>query len=99
VLSSYPGCRSAAAILSPSLVLFRTRGQADTYAVAVEPQTEGGRVASIDPAAAASAVHAWFLRRSPAAPIAPGRLSCVVGHRAFTLLLRPATAAEATQPF
>jgi hypothetical protein len=99
VLSSYPGCRSAAAILSPSLVLFRTRGQADTYAVAVEPQTEGGRVASIDPAAAGSAVHAWFLRRSPAAPIAPGRLSCVVGHRAFTLLLRPATAAEATQPF
>ncbi|MFE9617188.1 translation initiation factor 2 [Streptomyces sp. NPDC006384] len=99
VLSAYPGCRSAAAILSSGLVLFRTRGHAEAYAVQAEPRYEGGRVTRVDPAAAASAVHAWFLRRSPAAPVAPSRLSCVIGNRAFALVLRPATGAEAAEPF
>ncbi|MFD5651011.1 translation initiation factor 2 [Streptomyces sp. NPDC127039] len=93
-LSTYPGCRSAAAILPSGLLLFRTRGHSDAYAVEVEPHTEDGRVTRPDPAAAASAVHAWLLRRSPADTATPSRLSCVAGDRAYALVLRRATADE-----
>ncbi|MFB7654042.1 MULTISPECIES: translation initiation factor 2 [unclassified Streptomyces] len=98
-LSAYPGCRSAAAILPSGLVLLRTCGHPDAYAVEVEPRDEGGRVTRIDPAAAASAVHAWLLHRSPAATAAPSRLSCVIGDRAHALVLRPATADEVAELF
>ncbi|MEV5984963.1 translation initiation factor 2 [Streptomyces sp. NPDC052051] len=97
-LSEYPGCRSAAAILSSDLFLFRTRGCARTYAVRVEPRREGGRIVRTDPAAVASAVHTWLLACS-AAPAAPTRLSCVIGRRTFDVALRPATLEEAAEPF
>ncbi|WP_335743756.1 translation initiation factor 2 [Streptomyces sp. SAT1] len=113
-LAAYPGCRTAAAVLTPDLFLLRTRTRASTgtaeasgaYAVQVAPLAEDGRVTRADPAAAVSAVHAWLLRDSPSpAPdpvslaLAPLRLSCVIGDRAFALVLRPATDAEAAAPF
>ncbi|MFJ6661870.1 translation initiation factor 2 [Streptomyces sp. NPDC091377] len=93
-LSAYPGCRSAAAILSPGLLLFRTRGHDHPYAVQVEPWREGGRVVRMDPAAAASAVHAWFLARTRRGAC-PARLKSVIGDRTFGVTVRPATHSEA----
>ncbi|WP_018566407.1 hypothetical protein [Streptomyces sp. PsTaAH-124] len=111
-LSAYPGCRTAAAVLAPDLFLLRTRTRASSgaaeasgaYAVQVAPLAEDGRVTRADPAAAVSAVHAWLLGGSPdpdpvSLALAPVRLSCVIGDRAFALVLRPATDAEAAAPF
>ncbi|MEU3895827.1 translation initiation factor 2 [Streptomyces sp. NPDC045251] len=98
-LSAYPGCRSAAALLTAGLLLLRSRGHPDTYAVTVQPWDEGGQVTRVDPAAAASAVHAWLLHRTPAATATPSRLSCVAGDRAYVLMLRRATADEAAELF
>jgi hypothetical protein len=96
VLSEHPACRSAAAVLPSGMCLLRVRGHEQPYTVQVEPRREGGRIATIDPAAALSAVHAWLIthRENPAALT---RLTCLIGERAFRVLLRPATAAEATQ--
>ncbi|MFI2434308.1 translation initiation factor 2 [Streptomyces sp. NPDC018693] len=102
-LSAYPGCRTAVAVLPSGLCLLRTRGLARAYVFQVEPRGEGGRVARADPAAAASAVHAWLLdqRSRPARSqsAAPTRLTCVIGGRAFGVLLRPATSEEAVESF
>ncbi|MET7908370.1 hypothetical protein ABZS98_08830 [Streptomyces avermitilis] len=57
-LSAYPSCRSAAALLPSGGCLLRVRGHEQTYAVQVEPRSEGGRMIRIDPAVALSAVHA-----------------------------------------
>ncbi|MGA4838746.1 translation initiation factor 2 [Streptomyces sp. G45] len=97
VLSAYPGCRSAAAILPSGRCVLRTRGHEQPYAVEVEPRREGGRIVRADPAAAASAVHAWLLTRG-APPASPTRLTCLIGERAFDVLLRAATPAETAEP-
>ncbi|MGY5130886.1 translation initiation factor 2, partial [Streptomyces nigrescens] len=96
-LSAYPGCRSAAAILPSGLCLLRARGHAHAYVVQTEPKDEGGgRIAHADPAAAASAVHAWLLSEGTR-PSSPVRLACHIGQRVFHVLLRPATDDETTQ--
>ncbi|MFF3373110.1 translation initiation factor 2 [Streptomyces sp. NPDC002680] len=95
-LSSYPGCRSAAALLPSGGCLLGFRGHERTYAVQVEPCSEGGRVVRIDPAVALSAVHARLVSAKPV-PDSGIVLDCLVGERAFRVTLRPATDSEATQ--
>ncbi len=98
-LSAYPGCRSAAAILPSGLCLLRIRGHTHPYVVQTEPKDEGdGRVTLPDPAAVASAAHAWLLSESTRPP-SPVRLTCHIGQRDFHVLLRPATGDESTHVF
>ncbi|MET8826503.1 translation initiation factor 2 [Streptomyces sp. NPDC004610] len=99
VLSAYPGCRSAVAVLSADVMLFRSRGDAAAcYTVRVEARTEDGRIIRTDPAAVASAVHAWFGGGAPA-PVGAHSLSCVIGGRTYRVTVRPATGEEAMAPF
>ncbi|MFR9724344.1 translation initiation factor 2 [Streptomyces sp. MS19] len=97
-LSAYPGCRSAAAILpTPGTCLLRTRGQDRPCLLRTEPEDDGnGRLARPDPAAIASAVHAWLLAQ-PARPPLPARLTCHIGGRDYSVLIRPASGGEAAQ--
>ncbi|MGW1256768.1 translation initiation factor 2 [Streptomyces sp. NPDC002513] len=96
ILAEYPGCRAAAAVLPSGLCLLHVRGHAQPYTVQVEPRPEGGRIARIDPAAAVSAAYAWLIAHRTR-PAAQTGLTCLVGERAFPVLLRPATAEEAGQ--
>ncbi|MEV8017534.1 translation initiation factor 2 [Streptomyces sp. NPDC086554] len=93
-LSEYPGCRTAAVILSPGRCLLRARGHDRPYAIEVGPLPENGRIARVDPAAALSAVHTWLTAHGVQST-AEARLACVIGERAFPVRLRPATAEEA----
>ncbi|MFF9592201.1 translation initiation factor 2 [Streptomyces sp. NPDC014646] len=92
-LSEYPGCRTAAAVLSAELCVLALRGEARARAVLVGPRSEGGRVVRADPAVALSAVHAWLSGR-PGGPEDEVHLTCRVGERAFPVLVRPATDEE-----
>ncbi|MBA0051690.1 translation initiation factor 2 [Streptomyces sp. AJS327] len=87
-LAACPGCRTAAAILPSGHCLLRVRGHPRPYVVRAEPRREGGRTARADPAAAASAAHAWLVAHG-ATPTAPVRLECHLGERAYRLVLRP----------
>ncbi|MGW2182206.1 translation initiation factor 2 [Streptomyces sp. NPDC001732] len=95
-LAEYPGCRSAAAVVSPDLCVLAVRGDERVHAVHVEPRSTDGRIIRIDPAAAVSAVHAWRSAR-PGVPLGPATLACVVGGHAHRVLLAPATDEEAGQ--
>ncbi|WP_405393164.1 translation initiation factor 2 [Streptomyces sp. NBC_01102] len=59
VLEEAPGCRTAAAILSPRRCLLRHR-TAGLLSLRVEPQRDRGMVSHVDPTAVVSAVHAWL---------------------------------------
>ncbi|MGP2438479.1 translation initiation factor 2 [Streptomyces sp. JW3] len=97
-LSTYPGCRSAAAILPSGMCLLRVRGHARPYLLQTGPKDDGdGRIARADPAAVASAAHAWLLART-ARPRLPLHLVCHIGARDFRVLIRPVSDAEAAQP-
>ncbi|MFF2502666.1 translation initiation factor 2 [Streptomyces sp. NPDC058067] len=95
-LSQYPGCRSAAALTASGRWLLRTRGHTSLYLVKAEPSQGEGQIVRVDPAAALSAVHTWL-----AAVRGIDRdetwLTCLVGERAFCVLVRPATDDEAGQ--
>ncbi|WP_241826752.1 CDP-glycerol glycerophosphotransferase family protein [Streptomyces graminilatus] len=95
-LATYPGCRSAAALLPSGGCLLRVRGHERTYAVQAEPRSEDGRVVRIDPAVALSAVHARLVSLQPG-PDSRTVLNCLVGVRTFRVVLRPSTDTEATQ--
>lgn len=95
-LSAYPGCRSAAALLTSGGCLLRIRGHEQTYAVQVEPRSEGGRIVRLDPAVALSAVHARLVSARPA-PEGRTVMNCLIGDWTFRITLRPATETEATQ--
>ncbi|WSD72723.1 CDP-glycerol glycerophosphotransferase family protein [Streptomyces sp. NBC_01591] len=95
-LSEYSGCRSAAAIAPSGLCVLKVRGDERTYAMRVEPRSEGGRIIRIDPAAALSAVHVWSSAQQ-GMPDDQFRLNCVIGDRAFRVRLGPATDEEAGQ--
>jgi hypothetical protein len=97
-LSTYPGCRSAVAILPSGACLLRIRGHAHPYLLQTEPKDDGdGRVASADPAAVASAAHAWLLAQATH-PSLPVHLACRIGARDFPVLIRRASDEEAAQP-
>ncbi|WP_326800176.1 translation initiation factor 2 [Streptomyces sp. NBC_01808] len=94
-LAAYPGCRTAVAVLPSGGCLVRTR---DTGFVArAAPAAEDGATVRPDPAAVASAVHAW-LRTRGRQQADPVPLTCVVGGRAFRVELRPATGDDEAQP-
>jgi hypothetical protein len=93
VLEDYPGCRTAAVILSSTACVLRTRSGL-LAALELEPLRENERVVYADPAAALSAAHAWLSADSSL----PAGLTCAVGGRGFAVRLRAATAEETARP-
>ncbi|ARF71159.1 translation initiation factor 2 [Kitasatospora albolonga] len=94
-LGRYPGCRAAAAVLPCGTGVLRVRGDDRLFAVRIEPVAEDGRVVRADPAAALSAVHSWVAKREDP----PASFHCLLGHRAFRVLVSPATEAEQDRTF
>ncbi|MET4922518.1 translation initiation factor 2 [Streptomyces sp. PSRA5] len=100
-LDSYPGCRTAAAVLSPTHCVVRVRG-GSPLSVRIEPSRENGRIAHSDPAAVLSAVHARLAvsggqvcsETSRTAETADIAVTCVIGGRRYDVRLSPATAEE-----
>ncbi|MEU3496420.1 translation initiation factor 2 [Kitasatospora cineracea] len=88
VLDELPGCRVAAALLSPErcLLVHRRHGP---FALRVRPHRAAGRVRRIDPAAAVSAVYAWLVARPDSAGDLPLELDCTVGPVTVRLELGP----------
>ncbi|MFJ2114809.1 translation initiation factor 2 [Streptomyces sp. NPDC087850] len=94
-LDDYPGCGTAAAVLSHSLCVVRTRSGA-LLTVRIAPCEESdGRIVRADPAAVLCAVHSW-LKTCPALPTA---VTCAIGGRSFTARLAPTTVDEAALEF
>ncbi|MFE2497923.1 translation initiation factor 2 [Streptomyces scopuliridis] len=96
ILDSYPGCRTASGVLSPSLCVVRTRSGA-LLTVRISPCREAGRIVHADPAAVLSAVHAW-LGAHPGQPVAATAVTeivCQIGGRLFPVRLSPTTPDEA----
>ncbi|MFK4614852.1 hypothetical protein ABH930_005558, partial [Kitasatospora sp. GAS204A] len=75
-LAELPGCRTAAAILTPERCLVRHRS-AGLLSVHIGVRNADGRVLRVDPAAALSAVHAWLADAT--GPTAQATLTCTVG--------------------
>ncbi|MGW3957789.1 translation initiation factor 2 [Streptomyces sp. NPDC004752] len=97
VLEEYPGCRTAAAVVTPSLCLVRRRtGQ--LLAVRIGPCRDNGRVIYGDPATVLSAVHVWLQGRS-GSETRSASLMCSVGNQSFRAEITPATAVEADTVF
>ncbi|MER6563386.1 translation initiation factor 2 [Streptomyces sp. NPDC001027] len=93
VLEDYPGCRTAAVIVSPSLCLVRRRTGA-LLAVRIAPCQDDGRVTYADPAAVLSAVHAWLGNLTGPAPLS-GAVTCSVAGVLFRAEISAATGAQA----
>ncbi|WP_171162514.1 translation initiation factor 2 [Streptomyces sp. I05A-00742] len=87
ILDEAPGCRTAAAILTPERCLVRHRS-AGLFSVGIEPRRTGGRVLRVDPAAVISAVHAWLATASERT--VPVTLVCDVGPLSVRAVLTPA---------
>ncbi|GAA4240119.1 hypothetical protein GCM10022254_63690 [Actinomadura meridiana] len=92
VLENFPGCRTAAVIMSPSLSLTRRRG-GPILTVSIGPCREDGRIMRTDPAAILSAVHAWLSSH----PDPPAAITCEIGPYSFPVRISPATAEEAAR--
>ncbi|MEV6400509.1 translation initiation factor 2 [Streptomyces sp. NPDC051907] len=91
ILDEAPGCRTAAAVLTPTRCLVRHRA-AGPLSVRIEPHRVTGRVLRPDPAAVVSAVHAWL--GSTARWAAPVSLVCDTGPLAVRVHLTQADAAD-----
>ncbi|MER5929893.1 translation initiation factor 2 [Streptomyces sp. NPDC002054] len=91
VLAEAPACRTAVAILTPlrSLVRHRTAG---LLSLRLEPHHDAGRVSYADPAAVASAVHAWL--GDDATRVPPVSLLCDTGPITVRVHLDPADAVD-----
>ncbi|MFF1646853.1 translation initiation factor 2 [Streptomyces sp. NPDC058240] len=89
VLEEAPGCRTAAAILSPRRCLLRHR-KAGLLSLRVEPHRDRGRVSHTDPTAVVSAVHAWLSANTNWS--LPVSLLCDTGPAAVRVHLSPANA-------
>ncbi|MFE4533689.1 translation initiation factor 2 [Streptomyces scopuliridis] len=95
ILDSYPGCRTAAVVLSPSLCVLRTRSGA-LLTVRVSPCRETDRIVEADPAAVLSAVHAWLgARPGQSVAATADAITCRTGQWRFPVRLSPATPDEA----
>ncbi|MEW2166041.1 translation initiation factor 2 [Streptomyces sp. NPDC007084] len=97
VLETYPGCRTAAAMVSATLCVVRRRA-GELLAVRVAPCERDGRLVWADPAAVLSAVHAW-LGSCSGPPDMPVSVTCSVGDLSFRAEVSEATAAQAEAPF
>ncbi|MFJ3799953.1 translation initiation factor 2 [Streptomyces sp. NPDC090088] len=93
VLEDYPGCRTAAVIVSSSLCLLRRRA-GTLLTVRIAPCRSGDRVTYADPAAVLSAVHAWLGSHTGPTPLS-GTVTCSVGGLAFRAEISAATDAQA----
>ncbi|WP_432012728.1 translation initiation factor 2, partial [Streptomyces cucumeris] len=91
VLAEAPGCRTAAALLSPHRCLIHSRA-AGLFSVRVEPCRVGGRVVRTDVSAVVSAVHAWMA--GTADWTTPTSLICEIGSLAIRVRLLPADSAD-----
>ncbi|MFD4240247.1 translation initiation factor 2 [Streptomyces sp. NPDC058525] len=96
VLAEAPGCRTAGAILTRRRCLLRHR-TAGLISLRVEPHHEAGRVSYADPAAVASAVHAWLSRN--AAHALPVSLLCDTGPISVRVHLTHADADDVDYEF
>ncbi|QDY78202.1 translation initiation factor 2 [Streptomyces qinzhouensis] len=88
-LAEAPACRTAVAILTPRRCLLRHR-TARPLSLRLEPERAAGRVSYADPAAVASAVHAWLGADAAHAP--PVSLVCDTGAITVRVRLEPAIA-------
>ncbi|MGW6454959.1 translation initiation factor 2 [Streptomyces sp. NPDC055078] len=88
-LAQAPACRAAVAVLTPRRCLLRHR-TAGPLSLRLEPHRDAGRVSYADPAAVASAVHAWL--GSDAARTPPVSLLCDTGPISVRVRLAPADA-------
>ncbi|QKW22956.1 translation initiation factor 2 [Kitasatospora sp. NA04385] len=98
VLDELPGCRLAAALLSPELCLLVHRRHGP-FALHVPPHRADGRIRRIDPAAAASAAYAWLAAHPRPAGALPVGLDCTVGPVTTRLELAAAGPAELDAEF
>ncbi|MCY0946703.1 translation initiation factor 2 [Streptomyces antarcticus] len=90
-LDDAPGCRTAAAILTPERCLIRHRS-AGLLSVRIEPCRASGRVLRCDPAAVVSAVHSWLGANERWTP--PVSLVCDTGPFSVRIRLGPADEAD-----
>ncbi|MFJ9851123.1 translation initiation factor 2 [Streptomyces sp. NPDC101150] len=93
-LDSYPGCRTAAAVLSPGHCVAQIRHGA-LLTIRIESRLEDGRIVYTDPAAVLSAVHA----RLAGSDDGVAALTCVIGGRPYRVRLSPAAPEEAARAF
>ncbi|MEV4438484.1 translation initiation factor 2 [Streptomyces sp. NPDC049577] len=91
VLDEWPGCRTAAAVLTPERCLVRHRS-GGVFGVRVEPCRRDGRILRADPAAVISAIHAW-LGAAPGRTV-PASLVCEVGPLSVRVVLAAADAPD-----
>ncbi|MGW1076531.1 translation initiation factor 2 [Streptomyces sp. NPDC002537] len=91
MLDEAPGCRTAAAILTPERCVIRHHS-AGPLSVRIEPCKTAGRVLRPDPAAVVSAVHAWLGATARWTP--PVSLVCDVGPLTVRVDLAPADEAD-----
>ncbi|WP_405610646.1 translation initiation factor 2 [Streptomyces sp. NBC_01508] len=98
VLDAYPGCGTAAVILSPENCLVQARHGTLT-SVRIDAARQDGRVVRTDPAAVLSAVHAQLRTRpgrgAPGAGLAMS--TCVIGGLPYRVRLSPATPEDAAR--
>jgi hypothetical protein len=94
ILKDYPGCGTAAAIVSATLCIVRTRSGA-ALSVRIEPDRNGGQAVYADPAAVLSAVHAWLVPE----PALPAVLTCLIGNHSYSVHVCAATAQDAAREF
>ncbi|WP_435797673.1 translation initiation factor 2 [Streptomyces klenkii] len=87
VLEEFPGCRTAAAILSPERCLVRRRSS-EPLSVRIAPCRTAARISRADPAAVVSAVHAWLGAHPQWTP--PATITCEIGSLAVRVELSPA---------
>ncbi|GGZ13083.1 hypothetical protein GCM10010387_01320 [Streptomyces inusitatus] len=88
-LAESPACRTAVAVLTPRRCLLRHRA-AGLFSLRLEPHRDAGRVSYADPAAVASAVHAWLGTGASHAP--PVSLLCDTGAITVRVHLETAVA-------
>lgn len=94
LLREYPGCMTAAVVVSGALCLVRRRG-GPLLRAEFAPGTRGARVVRPDPAAVLCAVHARLAGRPG---VTADRFDCVLGEWAHEVRLSPATAEDARRP-
>ncbi|MGX1759302.1 translation initiation factor 2 [Streptomyces lydicus] len=91
VFDEAPGCRTAAAILTPERCLVRSRS-AGLLSVRIEACRSAGRVMRTDPTGVVSAVHAWLRATPHWTP--PVSLVCDFGPLAVQVEVTPAKSAD-----
>ncbi|MEV6977733.1 translation initiation factor 2 [Kitasatospora sp. NPDC093806] len=94
-LAEHPGCRTAAAVLSPTRCLVR-RPDREPFTVRIEPHRADGRVRYTDPAVVLSAVRAW-LGAHPGRPLPAAALVCRTADTPYRFHLAPAADSELQQ--